>query len=143
MQLKSRHLVILHSLSLKGQTVYGMAHGDVGVITGATEMGIHHACKALEHDGLITTTERHNGAKKSLVKTVTKKGKKLLEEIRTEPVKDAPTTICDFYVLDHIKNDPQVHEALICVLVRQRAKAKTDIAKEWFDYAIARYSKTV
>lgn len=143
MQIKSRHLVILHHLSITPQTVYSMAHGDVGMITGATEMGVHHACKALEELGLISTKSQRKGARTVQVKSATKKGKQHLKSVRAEPMKELPSSLCDFYVLDNIKTDPSVHEALISLMTRKRSKAKTGIAKEWYDCAINRYSKTV
>ena len=106
-------------------------------------MGIHHACKALEELGLVSTKGQRKGVRTVQIKSVTRAGKKYLNEVRTERVKNAPVSVCEFYVLDNVKNDPFVHEDVVCLLTRKRSKATTDIAKEWYDNAINRYSKTL
>lgn len=142
-QYKNRHLVILHSLSIKAQTVYSMSKGEVGQVTAATEMGVHHACKALEAEGLIESKASRSGARSTVLKKITKKGKELLNSLRDSQVKTIPTSISDLYVLDNIKNAPEVHEAMVSLLVQKKAKIMSGTAKEWYGYVIAKYSQAV
>ena len=137
--LSTNELVILAMIKRRKQTIYQMGTGDASMITGLTLMAIHKICGRLEQQGLITSESKADAGGKGFNKVISKQGLIYIKSVSEAPFDGVPISFTDFYILDTIKSNAIVHEALVFSLSKAKRKVIDKDVKGWIDYAINRY----